>query len=250
MPNPPLFPSWQIFTGDSLSPPDTELHVWQANIEISEHEADKNYTLLSDDEKQRADRFKFRKHALHFIAARSMLRKILSHYLHISPEKIVFAYSEQGKPAIAHPIPQKPIFFNLSHSHGIALYAIVSTPEIGIDIEYKDESLAFLQIAKRFFGENEAALLASFPNSQKADIFFKIWTAKEAFIKALGKGLAFPLTDFEVTIEDSDIRLKSILGDQNEAQKWRLFSLPFSPQYMATAAIKPQKFTLKLWKIP
>jgi len=140
--------------------------------------------FLSPDEVRRAEKFRFDLHRKRFIITRAALRSILSLYVKIKPKNIQIQYADRGKPFILSSLQ-----FNLSHSHERAVFAIANQVQVGIDIEkirsdYKDE------VAKRFFSTEEYEAFALLPHSQKVTNFFKIWTQKEALVKATGEGLA------------------------------------------------------------
>jgi len=152
-------------------------------------------TLLNEQELQRAHRFKFDIHRDRFIVARAFLRKILSLYTDIPPEKIEFNYGKRGKPWLAeNPLDLQ---FNISHSDDVAVYGISQTAEIGIDVEKFSDKYEEA-VAKRFFSPQEYLELSELVPEQRARAFYQIWVKKEAIIKALGEGLYAPLADFSI----------------------------------------------------
>ncbi|MDF3054718.1 MAG: phosphopantetheine-protein transferase [Gammaproteobacteria bacterium] len=227
-----------------------DVHVWYAHIAITEAQANAAYPILSDIEKDRAQRFKFGEHRLKFIAARSTLRKILSYYLPIQPASIGFIENQYGKPMLDSTQNKKGIFFNVSHSHDMAVYAISLEENIGVDIEFKEKSLNFDQIALRFFSAQESQYIQSLINmSEKASAFFKIWTGKEAFIKAIGQGLSFPLKEFQISLKGETAFLESIYGDIDRAKTWSLFQLNVPDNYQACGIVESNTVTLAHWGI-
>ena len=112
-------------------------------------------TPLHADERARAERFHFQSDREHFIVARGALRAILGFYLKRAPECLSFRYSSHGKPALALESGEDPIHFNMSHSHGVALYAVTCGREVGIDLEFIRSDLEVEQIAERFFSRQE-----------------------------------------------------------------------------------------------
>jgi 4'-phosphopantetheinyl transferase len=219
----------------------TDLHVWQANIEITSTQAQAIYPLLSPTEKDRAENFKFDTHRLKFIAARANLRKILSYYLLMRPESICFTENQYGKPMLDSTQHPSGIFFNLSHAHKIALYAISPVENIGIDIEFMDRKVDFDGIATRFFSKKESQHIQSITAiEKKTRDFFKIWTAKEAFIKAVGRGLSFPLKEFDISFKKGKVFLAHIDGDTYQARDWVLFPLEVPSDYQACVCIQSE----------
>ena len=101
-----------------------EVHVWRASLDVTALQVQSLQQSLTGDERKRAVRFYFCKDREHFIAARGLLRLILGCYLDIEPAQLRFWYSPYGKPALASEFGKNRLRFNVSHSHGLALYAI------------------------------------------------------------------------------------------------------------------------------
>lgn len=219
-----------------------QFHVWQANLNVDDSILQKLQITLSEDEKRRADRFYFPTDKNHYIAARGILRSILARYLDTNPELIQFAYTPQEKPYLANnnrenslESKNKCIQFNLSHSQNLALYAIAIDRPVGIDLEYCRSIPDALALAKRWFLPSEYQELLDQTNP---DInFFRIWTAKEAYLKATGIGLR-DLSTVEITIApDNSLQFKTINGSKELAQKWSLLELNPAPDYVGALAI-------------
>ena len=212
------------------------VHIWQADLNLSNLILQRLEKLLSPDEQQRAQRFKFEKDRHSFIAARGILRTILSRYLNLTPEIIQFNYSPKGKPFLTHVNPV--INFNLSHSNGKAVYAIALNQTLGIDLE-AIRSIEALSLAKRFFCESEYHWLTSLSPHQQNTAFFQLWTCKEAYLKATGEGLV-GLQDVEIALPfSSPIQLLKISIQPELAKDWRLYPLPLEDdQFAATLAIQ------------
>ncbi len=167
--------------------------MWTQALDLTSPEVQRFRELLSDDELTRAGRFHFDKHRERFIVARGRLREILAGYLNTDPNRIVFRYGKKEKPETTG------VKFNLSHSAGLAVYAITRDREIGVDVEEIRTEIAQEQIAERFFCSNEVTSIRTAPAEQQALAFFRCWTRKEAYIKALGVGLSMPLSSFDVS---------------------------------------------------
>lgn len=192
--------------------------------------------MLSIEEKERADRFKFQEHRNHFITARGILRTLLSKYLSLQPTDFTFNYGEQGKPTLRQ-FPQ--LQFNVSHSKSYAIFAFAKNEPIGVDLEYIDPSIDFEVIAPRFFTKNETTTLLDLPANRRPAVFFNCWTRKEAFIKAKGGGLSIPLDQFEVTLlENEQSELLSIDWEPEEVKLWSMFSFIPEKDMVGALAIK------------
>src|SRR4051812_17773983 len=130
----PLVTSWS-------QPPERpaavgELHVWRAELAQNPSLLTRLERTLSEDERERAARFHFRRDAERFVVARGVLRDILGRYLCERPERLRFVYNEFGKPSLAGEHAGGPHRFNLSHSRDLALYAVTLGREVGVDLEF------------------------------------------------------------------------------------------------------------------
>ena len=192
-------------------------------------------SILSPDENARASRFHFEEDRIYFTRCRSALRRLLAGYLSVSAAEICFKYLSGGKPQLA--VYQNPsaLEFNVSHSGGIALIAVGSGQRIGVDIEKIRLDVDAGALAERFFSIRERAGLRALPDHLRVAGFFACWTRKEAFLKAIGDGLSFPLADFSVsTNPDVPPRLEEIRGDTEAGKTWFMADLNVGDGYRAT----------------
>jgi len=203
--------------------------IWKICLKASDSQLSDYWQILSTEEKDRALQFYFKKETNAFIVSRAMLKTLCANYLYLKPQEIQLSYGEFGKPYLK----ASNLDFNISHSAGQALMAFTSGSEIGIDIEKLNPDIEIEKLVKRFFSINEAKTVLALERSQRVTAFFKCWTRKEAFIKAVGKGLSFPLDQFDVTIHE-EVKFLSINGDENLAEEWSLVS--FAPEKNFTAA--------------
>ncbi|TAJ33096.1 MAG: 4'-phosphopantetheinyl transferase superfamily protein [Reyranella sp.] len=150
--------------------------------------------LLTDEERERARRFVGPLLQRRFVAARSRLRALLGRHLGRDPRSLVFLLNEFGKPRLAD-LPG--VQFSLSHSQDRALLAVSEGPEIGADLEMM-RPVEHLDLARRYFHPDEVAAIERHDDPREA--FFRIWTLKEAVVKAIGLGLSLPLDGFVVSI--------------------------------------------------
>jgi 4'-phosphopantetheinyl transferase len=229
-----------------------DVHVWLATLDQPPSEIDNYLKLLSADERARADRFYFEKDREHFIVARGVLRSILGCYLDRSPEGLSFYYSSHGKPALTSESGREAISFNLSHSHGMALYAVGLARKIGIDLELIRDGPPGEKIAEHFFSTQEILTLRAFPATVQKHAFFLCWTRKEAYIKARGEGLSLPLGQFDVSLTPgAPAELLGARPDPLEAARWSLHDLTTElPGYAAALAVEGAGWTLGLWRWP
>ena len=208
------------------------IEIWQARLNISPQLEKEYWAVLNAEEQQRATRFVKREHQTRFIAGRGMLRSLLGHYLNVAPDQVEFDYLPQGKPILGQKHSFSSLQFNISHSHDLALYAIsTNNQHVGIDLELIRPLSQMLSLARRFFTEQEFADLVSFPSHQQEKIFFQIWTAKEAYLKATGEGLK-GLQNIELSMTQN--------SQQFEVRKTKvtvsLYSFTPTDHYLATVA--------------
>jgi 4'-phosphopantetheinyl transferase len=227
------------------------VHVWHARLDQFADQASRMRHLLSADERDRAERFHFPQDREHFIVARALLRIVLSRYLDTPPHQLSFSYSSYGKPALAGESERDSLRFNVSHSRGIALYAITRGREVGVDVEFVRQDVVGESIAEHFFSAQEVASLRALPTELQAQAFFNCWTRKEAFIKAKGQGLSFPLDQFDVSLVPQEpAALLSIRNNPLEASRWSLQALPVGESHVAALAVEGHYWRLECWTLP
>lgn len=180
--------------------------------------------LLSSDEVARRDRFHFEADRQSFAFCRGLLRTVLAAYCGGDPRELRFRYSERGKPSLAGTGAEEDLRFNLSHTRGAVMLGICRRRAVGVDVERVREDLRPREIAARFFSAAEQQALSGLPEAEQRQAFFRCWTRKEAFLKARGHGLSFPLSKFDVSIGDRDTEVKlTTRPDPEEAEKWQIF---------------------------
>jgi 4'-phosphopantetheinyl transferase len=192
---------------------------------------------LSIDERERAARFVFPRDRNCFVAGRAFLRLLLAQYLATDAASLRFRYGPHGKPALAD--DRSGLSFNLAHTDSLAVCALARHGDVGVDVERVRPIPDAEGVAHSFVSPREAAELASVPEPARHRAFFNAWTRKEAFLKALGDGLARPLDSFDVTLKPGDTpRLLRTLGDPEEAGQFSLHSLEPEEGYVAAIAMR------------
>jgi 4'-phosphopantetheinyl transferase len=200
---------------------------------------------LSLDERERAARFVFPRDRNRFVAGRAFLRLLLAQYLATDPASLRFRYGPHGKPALAD--DRSGVAFNLAHSNSLAVCALARGGELGVDVERVRPIPDADGVARSFFSPRESAELASVPEPERHRAFFDGWTRKEAFLKALGDGLARPLDSFDVTLKPGDPpRLLRTVGDPEEAGRFSLHSLEPEAGYVAAIAVRGHGWHVRL----
>ncbi len=198
----------------SLKLKENTVHIWLNYLNIHEARLKHLYPLLSTEEKERSERFKFYKHRKRFIASHGFTRSVLENYIDTPASEIIFKSNDKGKPALDKRTHNTNIHFNLSHSNNIALLAIVANHEIGIDVEYLDRKNDWKGIIKRFYTADEQAGILELPEDQQQNAFFQMWTRKEAYMKALGLGLYLSPNKFSLTTPPEKPALVKHLSDK------------------------------------
>jgi 4'-phosphopantetheinyl transferase len=187
-------------------PPETielnndEVHLWLVNAGSEDFPQDFLALSLSEDERDRAARFKFEKDRRLYIASHAALRLLLANYLRLAEGPIRFVSGPHGKPALGPPLAAGGLEFNLSHSHAAAVVAFARRTAVGVDVEFAKRNFAFDEVARRFFTAGEVAALFELPQQRQREAFFKCWTSKEAFLKAKGTGLSGKLDEVKIKL--------------------------------------------------
>jgi 4'-phosphopantetheinyl transferase len=171
-------------------PSERKLDLWLISANLTEQERQWGWSMLAPAEQERAGRFRFEADRNRFVAARSALRSILAARTGATPQSLMLRAGEHGKPALEDAAWE----FNVSHSGACVLIGVCREVACGVDIEVSDKRRSEEDIAERFFSAREVEWMRKHPRG-----FFRLWTAKEAVIKAVGRGLSVPLPDVDVT---------------------------------------------------
>lgn len=214
---------------------DDEVHLWRANLTVSEARLAALAATLTEDEQARAARFRFPEHRDRFIAGRGLLRELLSGYLNIPAAALRFDFGLRGKPTLAAQHGRISLYFNLSHSGDRALYA-VARREIGVDLEVLDRQVDYAAVAKRICTGREWAAFQALPSEGISEAFFACWTRKEAIAKAIGDGLASGLNTLDICFRpdaapDSRVSLRDASG-----REWSVLNVPMAAGWAGALA--------------
>lgn len=194
---------------------------------------------MSTDERERAQKFVRGKES--YLASRWLLRKVLSRYTGLAPEAVIFLRTDKGKPYL----PQSDIRFSLSHSGDWALLAVGKVELIGVDIEAVRATRDLRGIAENYYHPHEIAQLQTLAGVVQSDYFYRLWTLKEAFFKALGTGISTGLEKVAFDLADDKISVQIATALNEQDDDWQFHQWTLSAQdYCALACKHPH--TLKV----
>jgi len=219
-----------------------EVHVWRLALDQPDGVVAEFRATLEADELERAGRFHFEKHRRHFVVGRGGLRYVLARYLDLKPEEFRFSYGEYGKPAL------EEIQFNMSHSHGVALFAVARDRELGVDVEHVRADFASEDIAQRFFSRVEVAAFNALQKEEQVAGFFRCWTRKEAYIKAIGRGLSEPLDAFDVTLAPGEAAAL-LRAERGDVSRWAMFDIDVGANYAGALAVEAPVSAIRYWQV-
>ena len=210
-------------------------HIWSLNLLEDNLSLSGYYNLLSVQEKEKADKFRFDKDRNMYIFSHGVLRILASRYMPVNPSEVSYSFGPFGKPYFH---PKSELSFNLSHSAEMALIVFTKNIEIGVDIEKISEATDILEIAETVYTKDEINTLKTMPgDSNKLSHFFELWTRKEAYIKGLGYGLSMPVSLTDISVLSEEVTLLS--NENNELKKegsWIIRSLESEKHYKAAIA--------------
>lgn len=208
--------------------------VWRIALDDEDDRLDRFRRMLEPHELDRGGRFHFEKHRRHFIIARGFLRSVIARYLGSQPESLRFIYGVYGKPALAS---EHGLRFNLSHSNEVALLAVTLDAELGVDVEHIRADFASEDIARRFFSRAEVETFNSLTREEQVAAFFRCWTRKEAYIKAIGKGLSQALDEFDVTLAP-DVAPALLQTMDDDASRWLMEDIDVGEGYAGALVVE------------
>jgi 4'-phosphopantetheinyl transferase len=246
---PPLACPWPSSPREPRLAPG-EVHLWCTPLDLPAARIEALLPLLAPDERGRADRFRSGQLRDRFIAGRGLLRTILSRYLQTAPADMRFEYEPHGKPVLVRSAAQPEISFNVSHSHGLTLIAVAAGLAIGVDLEQVRPVHNLARLVERFFAPEERRQWDGLGEASRPLAFFYGWTRKEAWLKATGSGLSFPLDQFCVSLAPAGpARLISIRGSSAGTAAWQLHSCEPCPGYVAALAVRADRVEVLRWRL-
>jgi len=238
--NPPTTDKSSLSAGE-LSVPQASADVWVLPIRANRELVGQLQQTLSSDEIARALHFRADDDRDLFIVGRGILRKILSRYASEPAQKLVFRYGLKGKPYLRD---HSYLQFNLGHSGGLAVYAI-SGKELGVDIELVKPSTDWRKISKRFFSPREVEELERLDPTQQLRGFFSCWARKEAYIKAIGQGIA-TLAKFSAGAQPSPG--EGPIDEEGKPRKWYFKDLKVGDEHACAIVTQFDQCRIRLFR--
>jgi 4'-phosphopantetheinyl transferase len=222
------------------------VHLWRVGLDAFPQRASSLLGLLSDEERERLERFRFPVLKHRFAVARGTLRQIVAQYVGGDPVGLQFGYERFGKPFVQS--PPSNLHFNLSHSVDLMVVAVSMETPVGVDIEREDRELKFWDIAAHYFSQSEQEELALRKMDSRQRAFFQIWTAKEAVLKA--SSLGFSVEPSHVEIGLTPLTLRAIKGVQERNLPWYLEPLSPREGYIGALAVASQPSKIEYYDFP
>jgi len=224
-----------------MIPSDT-IHLWFCTLHKTIDPAlrERYENIISSDETERMERFRFEQHRLIFLIAHVFLREVLSRYMDCSPSSITYRLNPYGKPSLCLSADESGVSFNLSHTDGLVCCAVVKEGDIGVDVESTKQSVSGDEIGERFFSTSESAEMMELESEDvRNERFCRLWVLKEAYIKAKGMGLSLPLDLFSFHfLDEKKIDVKFDAELQESVDNWHFFLLKPTEQHRAAVAYK------------
>ncbi len=241
-------PNWSIPPSAPTLVPG-QVHLWRVALDQSLERFKGITASLSPDELAQASKFAFEIHRRRYLISHSFLRSVLASYLGCPLQAIQYSLGLHGKPALTAdsnkagnpPGNLTDLHFNMAHSHELAILGVALGGEIGVDVEHHRRSVNYEKLAAYSFSPRESAVLLALPKEQREIAFYNAWTRKEAYLKALGDGLARPLDSFDVSLAPGEApRLLHVDQSPDEPGRWSFCSFIPQPNYTAAVAIEEQ----------
>ena len=208
-----------------------EIHVWTASLVPSLEKIERLRSVLSPDEKKKASYFKFENKQHAYIVSQAVLRILISAYLNTEAAEVILVASKKGKPFL---INDPSLYFNISNSHELCVFAFSRDAELGIDIEKIRELPDIDQLIEKNLTCRETSYFLKNP-VLKLPLFFQFWTLKESYLKAIGEGMRLTPENLEFSLDNGNFRLRSVTYGF-EATDWQFLGFTREGNYTGTLA--------------
>jgi 4'-phosphopantetheinyl transferase len=187
---------------------ESNTHVFSTYIPSKHHDLEGLWEILSNQEKNQAKQFVNDYLKNNYIISHGILRQILSIYSKVKPHAIQYSLNEFGKPFLNNDM--RRLQFNMSHSRDYAVFIVTLDYLVGIDIEWKDETVNIEETAELILSPSEFFIFNKFNAKKKIQVFYDIWTKKEAIIKTIGLGFSYPIQTIDVLNDNSNEKIRHL----------------------------------------
>lgn len=220
------------------------MRVWHSTLDVPPACLAGMYQLLSADERERVRRFRRVADVKRSIIGRGYLRILLGWAIGLRAEELQFEYGEFGKPSLAARHGSE-LQFSVSHSGNLVLIALARGRSVGVDVEMVRTDMDVTELATRFFSIAESEKLLALTGLALYEAFFACWTRKEAYVKAMGRGILLPLNTFEVAFLPGETPgLLTTRPDPTEAGRWKILALNVAQDHQAALTAAGQEWHL------
>ncbi len=216
--------------------PRGEIHVFRIELDLAPEQVERLGALLSAEESTQAARFHFDRDRVRFTVRRARLRSLIAHYVGETPADVSFVSGRHGKPRLAEAHGAPRLRFSVTRSDRLALIAVASDDEIGVDLERVRTLSDALPLARRFFSEAEHRHLEALPPHRLDAAFFSYWTRKEAVVKSMGLGLHQPLDSFTLSMPGAAAPERVVVAGADRVSSWILPVPPPDTDFVAALA--------------
>lgn len=228
----------------------TDVHVWSTKLDAREEQVERYWEVLSRDERQRAERFRFLSDRFRFVVARGVLRMLLSVYLGTPGSQVRLRYGMFGKPAL-DAWHESDLDFNLAHSGELAVYAFTRLRMVGIDVESERLGMLMAGVLESSFTTAEQRALAALPVRRQTLASLTLWSRKEAYFKALGCGLQQDLSKVEISVPPAAPLLLRCADEDVKQSQWFFYDLQPARHFVGTLCVENKaETTFWSWNYP
>jgi 4'-phosphopantetheinyl transferase len=214
-------------------------HVWRVDLRVDDERVRGLHEILSDEERERAGRLVMPVHRRRFVVTRGLLRTLLACYASLPAREIPIDSAGGGKPRLLGSPQDADLRFNVSHSEDSALFVLSLDREVGIDLEHIRPLRGYTRIAERNFTRREFEQISALPACERLRGFFSCWTRKEAYVKARGDGLLYPLDVFQVSVSpDQPALLIENFREPAEVFRWSMRNVDLGSDIAAALVVE------------
>lgn len=222
-----------------------EVHTWIAWLDDWKERLLPFLGILEKRERHQGARFRLERDRKRFLTKRFILKKLLSLYLDTPPQFIRFGHNQHGKPHLIQPTHDTSLQFSTSHSQGLALIVVARQRNLGVDLESIQSLPEIDALLSRWFPRSEAMILQNLATQEKHLAFYRLWTLKEAYLKALGQGLGGP----QQIVDFFPQALGHYAGDAfARIGPWTLQVLTPAPHFIAALAVEGGDYRLSCFE--